>query len=250
MKRAWPLSTAVLALLAVALFIRSSDRNVASEALYRAYAVRIAGARGFSLMSGAFQTAGIDGVSIISTNDPDFLIWAAMSKRAAATMPKPLFFGKDRLLALTVAARQLDELIRNPRGTWLTLTQEVADKRSRLEAAVITVETEDVPEAVVTARRVEAEKIEKELVATILDGKLKVAEEARLEAARALPTPSISEEERRAATARTMAEYLELSRRERSAYNATAAPGGGVSRETVGIEFSRSPAPTPALVKR
>jgi hypothetical protein len=174
------------------------DRGRASSSLGAAYTVRDAGEHCFSELASGFNGSGPSGVSA-ATENGEFAIWAGMSKSAAEATRTPIFFGKDRVLALSIAAKQYDELVRTPRGTWLTLTHEIADKRSRLDAAIIAVEMEDVSSGSVTNGRAESKAEIVRVTRTILDAQEKPA--------KAEEGSGITDEQRHAATERSLAEY-------------------------------------------
>ena len=128
---------------------------------------------------------------------------------------------------MNIAAKQYDELIRTPRGTWLTFTHEIADKRSRLDAAIIAVETQDVSAATREEMRALSQGDITRISTAITDAHAKVEDNlADAQATAAAATPSISDEERRAATARTLQEY----RIEKGIENSTPT-AGDVDRE-------------------
>lgn len=174
------------------------DRGRASSSLGAAYMIRAAGERCFSELASGFSRSGARGVSA-ATENAEFAIWARMSKSAADATQTPIFFGKDRVLALDIAAKQYDDLVRTPRGTWLTFTHEIADKRSRLDAAIIAVEIEDASSGSVTNRRAESKAEIDRVARTMLD--------AQEKARKAEEGSGISDEQRHAATERSLAEY-------------------------------------------
>src|ERR1039457_4945934 len=163
------------------------DRGRASSTLGEAYTVRDAGERCFSELASGFDGSGPSRVSA-ATENGEFALWAGMSKSASEAARTPLFFGQDRVLALSLAAKQYDDLVRVPRGTWLTFTHEVADKRSRLDAAIIAVEMQDVSSGSVTNRRAES-KAEIDRVA-------RTSRDARVWAPKAEEGSGISDEQR------------------------------------------------------
>ena len=213
MSRKWLLLGAAVLLLIIVYMV---DHGRAASGLAAAYTVRDAGERSFGEMASGFSASGIAGVAGTSGN-PEFALWTGRSKIAAASIHTPMFFGKDRVLAMNIAAKQYDELIRTPRGTWLTFTHEIADKRSRLDAAIIAVETQDVSAATREEMRALSETDITRISSAITDAHAKLEEKlADVQVTAAAATPSISDEERRAATARTLKEYRAETRIENS----------------------------------
>jgi hypothetical protein len=197
MNRKWLLLGGLALVLVLGVYL--VDRGRASSSLRAAYTVRDAGEHLFSELAPGFSSVpGISGVSA-ATESAEFATWAGMSRSAAEATRPPIFFGKDRVLALSIAAKQYDELVRAPRGTWLTFTHEIADKRSRLDAAIIAVEMEDVSSGSVTNRRAESKAEIVRVARTIFDAQEKPA--------KAEAGSGISDEERHAATERSLAEY-------------------------------------------
>src|ERR1017187_9525874 len=153
MNRKWLLLGGLALVLVLGVYL--VDHARASSSLRAAYTVRDAGEHCFSELASGFSGSGASGV-LAATENGEFALWAGMSKSAAEATRTPIFFCKDRVLAMMIAAKQYDELVRTPRGTWLTFTHEIADKRSRLDAAIIAVEMEDVSSGSVTNRRAES----------------------------------------------------------------------------------------------
>jgi hypothetical protein len=254
-----PLILGVLALAGLFLVIRVIDGGRASASLKGAYTVRDAGERCFSALAASFSASGIDGVSSTAASDPDFALWAQMSRLAAASTKTPIFFGKDRVLAMAIAAKQYDELLRTPRGTWMTLTHEIADKRSRLDAAIIAVETEDLSAATITNRRAESQTEIARTAKGIFDAKEKVAEDERLayekkeqeerERVRKLETAqTLREAEAQKGRERMVAEKQQERERMR-ALGAAGTPYTAPAPTPLAIDFSR-PKPTPILGRK
>jgi hypothetical protein len=219
------------------------DHVRAARTLGAAYTVRDAGERCFSELASGFSGSGISGVSA-ATENAEFAIWARMSKSAAEATRTPIFFCKDRVLAMSIAAKQYDELIRTPRGTWLTLTHEIADKRSRLDAAIIAVETEDVPSATKEKLRAESQREVVRTAKAIADAKEKAEEAARV-AREKMDAPE--REERKKIAEQNMEWDLAQSRPERGVK--TNAAGVSATPTPLPIEFSR-PKPTPLPGRR
>ena len=219
MNRKWLLLGGLALVLVLGVYL--VDRGRASSTLGEAYTVRDAGERCFSELASGFDGSGPSGVSAAMENG-EFALWAGMSKSAAEAARTPIFFGKDRVLALSIAAKQYDELVRVPRGTWLTLTHEIADKRSRLDAAIIAVEMEDVSSGSVASRRAESKAEIVRVARTILD--------AQEKAPKAEEGSGITDEQRHAATERSMAEYA-------------AENGMGTASTPPSIDFSRARPP-------
>jgi hypothetical protein len=242
MNRKWLLLGGLALVLVLGVYL--VDRGRASSSLRAAYTVREASERCFSSLAAGFERSGISGVVDASLSTEEFAIWARMSQKAAAATQTPIFFGKDRVLAVSIAAKQYDELIRTPRGTWLTLTHEIADKRSRLDAAIIAVETEDVWAGTVTNRRAESQMEIARVAKGIFDAKEKADEAERL----AREKEDAPERERRRQIEEQNREWdLAQSPRERTAEtNAAVVPA---TPTPLSIEFSR-PKPTPVLGRK
>lgn len=220
------------------LVIRVIDSGRASASLKGAYAVRDAGELCFSALAASFSESGIDGVASTAAS-PKFAVWAKMSQLAAASTQTPIFFGKDRVLAMAIAAKQYDELLRTPRGSWMTLTHEIADNRSRLDAAIIAVETEDVSAATITNRRAESKALVLEYAKKFSDVQEKEAEAERV----AREKEEAPERERRRQIAeQNRAWDVAQSSREKG----TNAAGTTAAPTPLAIDFSR-PKPTPML---
>jgi translation initiation factor IF-1 len=142
--------------------IHGVDGARAAAHLRAAYIVREAGGRCFSALASGFSDGGGWDGATAAKGGLEFAGWAQVSnstaERAAST---PMFFGRSRVLALSIAVKQYDRLVRNPRGTWITYTKEIAEARSRLDAAIIAVESEDFGSAT-PARTTEAEDAARE----------------------------------------------------------------------------------------
>jgi hypothetical protein len=229
------------ALAALLLVIRVIDGGRASVSLKGAYTVRDAGERCFSALAASFSASGIDGVASTAASDPEFAVWAKMTQLAAASTKTPIFFGKDRVLAMAIAAKQSDELLRTPRGTWMTLTHEIADKRSRLDAAIIAVETEDVSAATITNRRAESKGLVLEF-----DKKIRDVQEKEAAAERAKEEKAQDDERERVRKLETAQTLREAEAQQRRASGAASAPYIASTPTPLAIEFSR-PKPTPML---
>jgi hypothetical protein len=153
---------AVVALLGIVGCINVIDGARAAANLRAAYIVREAGNRCFSALASGFSDGGGWDGATAAKGGLEFGGWAQASNWAAErAAPTPMFFGRSRVLALSIAAKQYDGLVRNPRGTWITYTQEIAEVRSRLDAAIIAVESEDFGSAA-PARTTEAEDAARE----------------------------------------------------------------------------------------
>ena len=142
--------------------IHGVDGARAAAHLRAAYIVREAGGRCFSALASGFSDGGgWDGANA-AKGGLEFTGWAQVSNLAAeGAASTPMFFGRGRVLALSIAVKQYDRLVRNPRGTWITYTQEIAEARSRLDATIIAVESEDFGSAT-PARTTEAEDAARE----------------------------------------------------------------------------------------
>jgi hypothetical protein len=142
--------------------IHGVDGARAAAHLRAAYMVREAGGRCFSALASGFSDGGgWDGANA-AKGGPEFTGWAQVSNLAAeGAASTPMFFGRSRVLALSIMSKQYDRLVRNPRGTWITYTQEIAEARSRLDAAIIAVESKDFG-SVAPARTTEAEDAARE----------------------------------------------------------------------------------------
>ena len=232
------------ALAGLLLVIRVIDGGRVSVSLKEAYTVRDAGERCFSALAASFSASGIDGVASTAASDPEFAAWAKMSQLAAASTKTPILFGKDRVLAMAIAAKQYDELLRTPRGTWMTLTHEIADKRSRLDAAIIAVETEDVSAATITNRRTESKGLVLEF-----EKKIRDVQEKEAEAERAKEEKAQDDERERVRKLETAQTLREVEAQQRRASGAASAPYTAPTPTPLSIEFSR-PKPTPMLGPR
>jgi hypothetical protein len=232
------------ALAGLLLVIRVIDGGRASVSLKGAYTVKDAGERCFSALAASFSASSIDGVASTAASDPEFAVWAKMSQLAAASTKTPIFFGKDRVLAMAIAAKQYDELLRTPRGTWMTLTHEIADKRSRLDAAIIAVETEDVSAATITNRRAESKSLVLEF-----EKKIRDVQEKEAEAERAKEEKAQDDERERVRKLETAQTLREAEAQQRRASGAASAPYTAPTPTPLPIEFSR-PKPTPMLGRR
>jgi hypothetical protein len=253
MNRKW-----LLILLAGVLFlgivvVHWVDRFRSASNLRVTYILRDTGDHCFSILSNGFEMAGWTGASMF-TEGLDFKTWAKATE-VSATQP-PMLFGKDRGLALSIAAKQYAALAREPRGTWLTYTHEIAEARSRLDAAIIAVETEDVSSGAVTNRRAESKAEIVRVARTILD--------AQEKAAKAEEGSGISDEQRHAATTRNLAEITDATPAEQTAIAAELCRKAGRSNcgppgsekadaEIVAnwrVRSGLAPAPTPALTRK
>jgi hypothetical protein len=234
------------ALAGLLLVIRVIDGRRTSVSLKGAYTVRDAGERCFSALAASFSASSIDGVASTAASDPEFAVWAKMSQLAAASTKTPIFFGKDRVLAMAIAAKQYDELLRTPRGTWMTLTHEIADKRSRLDAAIIAVETEDVSAATITNRRAESKGLVLEFAKKISDEQEKEAEAERAKEEKAQEPEAMWKAQAEATLQSTKAMEEQLARMRADRGLAAVAPAAPTP---LAIDFSR-PKPTPMLGHR
>jgi hypothetical protein len=239
-----PLILGVLALAGLLPVIRVIDSVRASISLKGAYTVRDAGEQCFSALAASFNAGNINSVASTAATDPEFAVWAKMSQLAAASTQTPIFFGKDRVLAMAIAAKQYDELLRTPRGTWMTLTHEIADKRSRLDAAIIAVETEDLSAATITKRRAESQTEIARVAKGIFDAKEKAEEAARVAREK---EEAPERERRRQIDEQNRAWDVAQAARERGAE--TNAAGTTAAPTPLAIDFSR-PKPTPMLGRR
>jgi hypothetical protein len=137
MNRRWLLAGTVAVLLGAILYM--FDHGRAASGLAAAYTVRDAGERALSEMASTRESSP-PGAG--NGEDPRSDRWAEASRKAAASIHAPILLGRRGVRAMEAAAKQYDDLIRRPPGAWLTLTREIADRRSRLDAAITTVETQ------------------------------------------------------------------------------------------------------------
>jgi hypothetical protein len=137
MNRRWLFTGTAAALLAMLVYM--FDHGRAASGLAAAYTVRDAGERA---LGGMISERGSPGGSEAPAEGPRLDLWAEGSRKAAASIHTPIFLGRYRVRAMEIAAREYADLTRMPPGTWLTLTQESAERRSRLDSAIATVETQ------------------------------------------------------------------------------------------------------------
>ena len=236
-----------LALAGLLFVIRVIDRRRASSSLETAYTARAAGELCFSTVAAGWEVAHWVGVGLYR-DGLDFKEWARVAEIADRQTNTPTLFGKSRVLALNIAAKQYADLARNPTGTWVTYTQQIAEFRSRLDAAILAVESEDVGATGVNNARGASKTALLRAENTLSDAKAKVKEDERL--ADEKKEQEERDRVRKVETARTLAEWEAQQRRGGAvASGAASAPDTAPTQTPLPIEFSR-PKPTPILARR
>jgi hypothetical protein len=223
-----------LALASLFLVIRVSDKQRASSSLQTAYTARSAGELCFSNVATGWEFGQWTGVNLFK-DGPDFQEWARVAEIVDVQTNTPTLFGKSRVLALNIAAKQYADLARNPTGTWVTYTQQMAEHRSRLDAAILAVESEDVGATGVNNARSAANAPLLRAEKTLSDAKAKVKEDERL--ADEKKEQEERERVRKLETSQTLIREWETQQH---------APYTAPTPMPLAIEFSR-PKPTPML---
>jgi hypothetical protein len=246
--RKTPLILGVLALAGLLLVvIRVVDKQRACSSLQIAYTARSAGELCFSNLATGWEFGQWTGVGLFK-DGPDFKAWARVAEIVDGQTNTPTLFGKSRVLALNIAAKQYADLARNPTGTWVTYTQQMADLRSRLDAAILAVESEDAGVTGVDSARGAAKAVLLRAENTLSDAKAKAKEDERL--ADEKKEQEERERVRKLETAQTLRESETQQRREATAASGAAStPYTAPTSTPLAIDFSR-PKPTPMLGRR
>jgi type II secretory pathway pseudopilin PulG len=236
-----------LALAALLFVIRVSDKQRASSSLEAAYTARAAGELCFSSVAAGWEVAQWAGVGLYK-DGPDFQEWARVAEIVDVQTNTPMLFGKSRVLTLNIAAKQYADLARKPTGTWVTYPQQMADLRSRLDAAILAVESEDAGATGVDSARGAVKAALLRAETTLSDAKDKAKEDKRL--ADEKEKQEESERVRKLETAQTLREAEAQQGRERMrALGAASTPYTAPAPTPLAIDFSR-PKPTPMLGRK